>query len=182
MFLSCTPVNYQFSVGSSSTPPVTYESKLLQTHRAKTCYQVAAECRNKLLVEVVDMGVKMRIDSHWQSSDHQYIKTVKYMGERKYHCTLNHLQKLIIQQLFELNRLNLMGTGYQMCTHIIKSLNTHCKVIQNAVKAYNASALNPPGSTLNWEKASHYNFLENFELLHNTHQDICDKPWAKPLI
>jgi hypothetical protein len=57
------------------------------------------------------MEVKMGIDSRWQPSDPQYVETIKYMSERKYHRALDHLQKLVIQRLFELNRLNLAGTG-----------------------------------------------------------------------
>jgi hypothetical protein len=74
--------------------------------------------------------------------------------------------------------------GYRMRTHIAKSLTTRCKAIQNAVKAYNTAAvdLNPPRPTLDWETASHYSFLEDFELLRNTRQDIRAKPWAEPLI
>jgi len=63
----------------------------------------------------------MGITSHWQPSDVQYIETVKYMAKRKYHQALNHLQKLVIQHLFELNKLNLAGTGYRMRKHIAKS-------------------------------------------------------------
>ena len=55
-----------------------------------------------------------------------------------------------------------------MHTHIAKSLNTQCKAIQNAVKGYNAAALHmsPSHPTLDWEKASHYVFLKDFQLLY----------------
>jgi hypothetical protein len=148
---------------------------------------VAAERRSELLLEVVSMEVKMGIVSRWQPADTRYIETVKYMAERKYHQALDRLQKLVIQHLFELNKLNLAGTGarlYELCiyvsnsehagycmrTHIAKSLQTRCKAIQNAVKTYNTAALemNPPRPTLDWSKASHYTFLEDFELLRNT--------------
>lgn len=38
------------------------------------------------------------------------------------------------------------STGYHMCTHIAKSLQTLCKAIQNAVQTYNtaAIAMSPP--------------------------------------
>jgi hypothetical protein len=74
--------------------------------------------------------------------------------------------------------------GYRMRTHIAKSLQRWCKAIQNAAKAYNAAAmaLDPPRPTLNWAKASHYSFLEDFELLRDTRQDIRSKPWAQPVI
>jgi hypothetical protein len=61
-------------------------------------------------------------------------------------------------------------TAYQMCTHIAKSLQTRCKAIQNAVKAYNAAAmaLSPPCPTVDWSKVSHYGFLDEFSLLRDT--------------
>lgn len=70
-----------------------------------------------------------------------------------------------------------------MRTHIAKSINTRCKAIENAVKAYNiaAHAIDPPCPTLDWTTASHYNFLEDFELLRDTRQDIHTKPWAQPV-
>jgi hypothetical protein len=130
------------------------------------------------------MEVKMGIATRWQPSDLPYVETVKYMVERKYHRALDHLQKLVIQRLFELNKLNLSGTGYRMRRHIAKSLQTRCKAIQNAVKNYNIAALEmvPPRPTLDWSTASHYSFLEDFEMLRNTRQDIQGLPWAQPVI
>jgi len=71
-----------------------------------------------------------------------------------------------------------------MRTHIAKSLQTRCKAIQNAVKAYNAVALamDPPRPTGDWSKASHYSFLEDFDLLRDTRHDIRSKPWATPVV
>lgn len=71
-----------------------------------------------------------------------------------------------------------------MRTQVAKSINTRCKAIENAVKAYNTAArdVDPPRPTLDWAKASHYNFLEDFELLRDTRQDITSKPWATPVV
>src|SRR6202451_4895907 len=72
--------------------------------------------------------------------------------------------------------------AYQMRTHIAKSLQTRCKAIQNAVKADNvaASALSPPRPTVDWAKVSHYGFLDEFNLLRDTRDDVREKPWARP--
>lgn len=71
-----------------------------------------------------------------------------------------------------------------MRSQIAKNLQTRCKAIQNAVSAYNtaAQALNPPRPTLDWSKASHYSFIEDFELFRNTNRDLADKPWSAPLV
>lgn len=57
-----------------------------------------------------------------------------------------------------------------MRTHISKTLQTRCKAIQNAVKKYNeaASEIDPPRPPLEWSRVSHYNFLDEFNLLRET--------------
>ena len=71
-----------------------------------------------------------------------------------------------------------------MRTHIAKALQTRCKAIRNAVKTYNAAAaqLDPPRPSISWEHVSHINFLEEFNLLHDTRQDIREKRWTQPAI
>ena len=68
-----------------------------------------------------------------------------------------------------------------MRTHIAKALQSRCKAIRNAVKTYNTAAaqLDPPRPPISWEAVSHINFLEEFNLLHNTRQDIREKPWSE---
>jgi hypothetical protein len=67
-----------------------------------------------------------------------------------------------------------------MRSHIAKLLQSRCKAIQNAVQAYNtaALALSPPHLTLDWSKVSHYAFLEEFNILRDTRNDIREKKWA----
>lgn len=71
-----------------------------------------------------------------------------------------------------------------MRTHIAKALQSRCKAIRNAVKTYNAAAaqLDPPRPSINWESISHINFLEEFNLLHDTRQDIREKQWSQPAV
>jgi hypothetical protein len=45
-----------------------------------------------------------------------------------------------------------------------------------------ALSLTPPQSTVDWSAVSHYNFIEEFSLLRDTHQDIRNKWWAQPVI
>lgn len=71
-----------------------------------------------------------------------------------------------------------------MRTHIAKALQSRCKAIRNAVKTYNAAALqlDPPRSPISWESISHIHFLEEFNLLHDTRQDIREKRWSQPAV
>src|SRR5579872_5884981 len=74
--------------------------------------------------------------------------------------------------------------GYKARTHLAKSLQTRCKAIRSATDAYNraAQSLDPPRPSLDWSQVSRYSFLEEFNLLRNTHRDITSMPWAKPAI
>ncbi|EMD32312.1 hypothetical protein CERSUDRAFT_25135, partial [Gelatoporia subvermispora B] len=110
--------------------------------------------------------------------------TLKYKATRDYYRVLDNLQRLIVQRLFELHSLNLSQTAYRIGTHITKSLQTRCKAIRNTVRVYNDAArtLQPPKPTLNWSKVSHYMFLDEFNLLKDTRNDIRDKPWARPAV
>lgn len=42
--------------------------------------------------------------------------------------------------------------------------------------------LDPPKPTVDWERVSHYNFLEDFHLLRDTRNSVMDKPWTRPAI
>ncbi|EIW86294.1 hypothetical protein CONPUDRAFT_68845 [Coniophora puteana RWD-64-598 SS2] len=55
------------------------------------------------------------------------------------------------------------------------------KAIKNAIKVYNKTALQIREPSL-WGKVSNYQFIEEFLLLRNTHQDIHSECWAQPAI
>ncbi|KDQ34014.1 hypothetical protein PLEOSDRAFT_1032013 [Pleurotus ostreatus PC15] len=160
-----------------------YGLDLSTTRKLETERRFAREQYQSTLQDVIAMEVSMGIDKRWEPADKTYLDTVKYMHLRRYHRALETLQKLVIQRLFELHKMNLSGTGYKLRTHIAKSLQTRCKAIQRAVNAYNSAALelDPPRPTLDWSQVSHYSFLEDFDLLRSTRQDIRAKPWAQPL-
>lgn len=72
--------------------------------------------------------------------------------------------------------------GYNMRQHINKALNTRCRALQNTINKYNAAALacNPPRTTLDWARVSHFNFLEEFTLLLEHRPEVLAQPWTKP--
>ncbi|KAL7280958.1 hypothetical protein ACG7TL_005907 [Trametes sanguinea] len=181
------------SAGQSGAPltfmepiagPTDYDADLSATRKLETRRRYLRERMEQLTAEVNAMEVRMEINNRWQPGDAQYREVVQYIAERRYHRALGKLQRLVIQRLFELHRMNLSRTGYKTRTYIAKSLQTRCKAIRNAVNAYNeaARALNPPRETLDWSKASHYAFLEEFELLRDTTNDIRQKKWAQPVV
>ena len=108
MFMIATPSESR----SSTTPQVeTYSSELSKTRRLETERRYADERRQTILKEVVEMEVKLSITTRWQPSSPEYINAVQYLGRRKYEKALDHLQKLVVQQLFELHKMNQSQNG-----------------------------------------------------------------------
>ena len=78
---------------------------------------------------------------------------------------------------------NNVSVAYKVRTHIAKALQARCKAIRAAVNTYNVAALSltPPRPTVDWKKVSHYSFLDEFALLHDTRDDVRQRPWATPV-
>ncbi|KAG6884740.1 hypothetical protein C0992_005852 [Termitomyces sp. T32_za158] len=164
----------------------TYASGLSSTRKRETKRRHADERRDQLTRDVILLEERLNIsrEHRWTFASPEFLEISKYISKRTYEKAVDKLQKLVIQRLFELQRLNLSYTAYKMRTHIAKSLQTRCQAIRHAVAAYNkaALALDPPKPTLDWSKVSHYTFLEDFALIRDTNRDIADKPWAKLVI
>lgn len=77
-----------------------------------------------------------------------------------------------------------VGVAYKVRTYIAKNLQRRSQAIRTAVNNYNFAAQNlkPPRPSLDWTKVTHYTFLDEFELLRDTRNDIRAKPWAQPLV
>jgi hypothetical protein len=92
----------------------TYESRLSQTRKTETNRRYVGERQNQILREVVEMEVKLGIEKRWSFESAEYQETMRYMTMRQYHRAADKLQKLVVQRLFELHKLNLnhTGTGY----------------------------------------------------------------------
>lgn len=69
-----------------------------------------------------------------------------------------------------------------MRTHISKSLQTRCKAIKKAVEDYNSAASEIGRPAVDWSRVSHYGFLEEFNLLQDTKNNVRSRPWAQPMM
>lgn len=71
-----------------------------------------------------------------------------------------------------------------MRRHIAKNMQTRSRALRNAIQAYNAAAaaLEPPRPSLDWDTVSHYQLLQEFELMNETRADIREKAWAQPAV
>lgn len=106
-----------------NTLPNSYSAEQSRTQKLETQRRYAAEKLDLLLREVNAMEVKLNINRRWTVTTPEYISTIKYVRERKYQRALDHLQRLVVQRLFELHRLNLSGIG-KLCFYIFTPLFT----------------------------------------------------------
>ena len=80
------------------------------TRKLETRVRFLRERVAQLTEEALNMEERAGI-SRWQPSDPQYMETLRYIEERRYHRALGKLQRLVILRLFELHKLNLAQTG-----------------------------------------------------------------------
>ncbi|KAI0686720.1 hypothetical protein BC835DRAFT_1408502 [Cytidiella melzeri] len=151
-----------------------YRKDLATTHQIKSEHRHASEQYERVSLEVCALEVQMGLTMHWTPATPQYMAAIKYIKERKYHRALNKLQKLVTQRLFELHKLNVAQT---VPPNPLQDYST-------CYQTYNAAAamLDPPRPALDWSWVSTFNFLEEFTLLQDTHNNIRDKEWSKPAI
>ncbi|PPQ84634.1 hypothetical protein CVT24_007189, partial [Panaeolus cyanescens] len=178
-FLNMRPDDYDIQQGG-----LTYDGDLSQTRRVETQRKAARDKVNHITQELVEMEAALGIEKRWDPTMPQYIETLQYMSRRKYQKALDHLQKLVVQRLFELHRLNISGVGYRARSLLAKAMRTRSRAIQNAITKYNVAArqLDPPMPALDWSKISKYNFVEEFSLLADGRKDVRKDPWSDPEI
>ncbi|KAI0668815.1 hypothetical protein C8Q78DRAFT_978346 [Trametes maxima] len=191
-FVTSIPEDYTFTSGTSELARVLPSSckadsaYYTETSRTRIKESERVHLREKwdrVHRDVVALELKMGITVRWGPGTLEYMETLQYIAEREYRVALERLHGLVVQRLFELHSMNISQTAYKVRTHITKNLQRRSKAIRTAVRQYNsaAQALTPPRPTLDWAKVTHYTFLDEFELLRDTRNDIRSKPWAQPL-
>ena len=140
-FLLGIPTDYTFSPSEQSDQYATAASK---TRKLEADRRYVVECREVALREVIETEVRMGITRRWDATDPEYINTVEYLATRRYHRALDDLQRLVIQRLFELHKLNVAQTGdstqssanvrfSQVYLFRLQYANPHCKIATKAV-------------------------------------------------
>ncbi|RDX44104.1 hypothetical protein OH76DRAFT_1458094 [Lentinus brumalis] len=126
-----------------------------------------------------DLGLAQR----WLPGTAEYTDGVRELCYRKYRCALDHLERLVIQRMFELTKLGMSGIGYKMREKIGKALKSRAEAIRKALEEYNrcASALRPQRPTLSWNDVMEMASLAEFDVLRDAREDVREFPWAQRL-
>ena len=88
-----------------------YYGDLSATRRLERSRRQLLERVERLTAEVIAIEDDFQVHRRWEPTDEQYIATLTYIHTRRYQRALGKLQRLVIQRLFELHKLNLAQTG-----------------------------------------------------------------------
>ncbi|KAG1806949.1 hypothetical protein EV424DRAFT_1474248 [Suillus variegatus] len=152
---------------SSHPEGASYDGQVKNTRKAKSTRRHTLEDYNRHLKLAQVLECKLE-------------KVGRLVANRKYQCALDRLEGLIVAHIFELTKMNRVGTGYKLWKHIAKALQARSIAIRSALTMYNsiASSMYPACKTLKWEEVVEYAFLADFDLLCDTRADVSQRPWA----
>lgn len=138
-----------------------------------------AKSEQRVLLSEQALGI-LEVD-RWTEKSVRWSTTKRFLRERAYRRQLDYLERLVVQRLMELTKVNISGTAYKMRAHISQALKTRSATIRKAVDRYNilADAVKKP--RVQYAKVVQYSFLGEFDLLRDTRHDVPSKTWSKPL-
>ncbi|KIM72931.1 hypothetical protein PILCRDRAFT_80145, partial [Piloderma croceum F 1598] len=104
------------------------------------------------------------------------------INNRKYLKAVDTLERLVVQRLFELTKMNHSGTAYKLRRQIAKALGTRSQAIRTALNNYNrlVRTLDPPRPPLDFQDVVLYSSLAEFDLLRDNRNTIQNRIWAQP--
>ncbi|KAF9471146.1 hypothetical protein BDN70DRAFT_763402, partial [Pholiota conissans] len=113
---------------------------------------------------------RMDIRVQWEAGSREWKDTAKKVTMRRYQCSIDALEGLIVTRMFKLTKMNMSQTGYSMQKHITNTLKARSQAIHTCLDKFNLAtlALNPPRPTLDWDEVMAYTFLSDFNLLCDT--------------
>ncbi|KAF7372184.1 hypothetical protein MVEN_00077600 [Mycena venus] len=118
----------------------------------------------------------------WTPDSQEYQAGIVLTTEQRYHKALMEVERLVVQQLFELTKLGMSSLAYNLRDKIAKALKTWSEAIRHVITDYNeaAASLTPLRERLTFAEVIHMTSLAEFDILCDTQQDIRLLPWTQP--
>ncbi|KAL0567633.1 hypothetical protein V5O48_014366 [Marasmius crinis-equi] len=131
--------------------------------------------------EVSDFEIDNAIPSRWKLDGPEYRAAVKNMNGRVYRRALERLERLVVQRLLELTKLNMSNTGYKQRVKISQALTSRAEAIKKAIGKYNKAAdlLTPAHEHIDWAKIVQMVSLADFDLLKHPDLNLGELTWAQ---
>ncbi|KAG2337898.1 hypothetical protein BDR05DRAFT_952329 [Suillus weaverae] len=136
----------------------------------------AAERQLQVRINVVeDLEIHLGVSERWTPDHEEYVKALEYSRRQHFICTVEELESLVVQCLFELLKANLASTGYKLWKQISKAIVKCSGAIRTALDKYNKLAVSQ-----NPREVISYAVLGEFDLLKHSQHEILTKPWTNP--
>ncbi|KIY50695.1 hypothetical protein FISHEDRAFT_38695 [Fistulina hepatica ATCC 64428] len=164
-------------IGSARVPLTQMELGKIQRRFTQTANRVVV-----LDEELSRMEEVMGLPARWTTDSPEYIDSLKDQRERRYRQAVDEVERLIVQQLLELTKLNMSGVGYKQHEKIQKALQARSQAICKALDRYNEAArsLGHSREALTWLNIVEMVQLGEFELLRESRGNIQTADWSKP--
>ncbi|KAF7359988.1 hypothetical protein MVEN_00725800 [Mycena venus] len=131
-----------------------YQENLSATRRLETQRRHAMELRDKILLAVQDLEMRMDVRDRWTPGCTEWSEAAVLVANRE----------------------------ATKCASILLKRFKSARAIKTAIEQYNAAAaaLEVPREPLSWEEVVDYTFLSDFDLLRTSRRDILTEGWAQP--
>ena len=95
---------------------MTSESNIFRTETStgrtvRSTYKAARADASRLQGVVCDFEDALKVQVRWTPGMKEYDDAKAYLTERKYRLALDHVERLVVQRLFELQKTHLASTG-----------------------------------------------------------------------
>ncbi|KAJ7193402.1 hypothetical protein C8J57DRAFT_1443785 [Mycena rebaudengoi] len=96
----------------------------------------------------------MAIEIRWLPTSDEWAAAAYLVSTKRYRTALSRLERLVIQRMFELTKMNMSQTGYKLRKHIAKALQARSQAVRSALVSYNdaAASLATPARKLSWSE------------------------------
>ncbi|KAL0056890.1 hypothetical protein AAF712_016494 [Marasmius tenuissimus] len=169
------------------------EARRVWKHHVGTAFATTQCKEERVAREEIEKEMKLMVDvqhyeevlnipasARWKKCSVEWKDTEKLINERELREAGGKLEGLIVARIFELQKMNVAGTGYKMGQHLSHTLKARSKAIKNALEHYNKATSALSRRQLKWKDIINCTFLSKFNILQESHGDIHGKPWAVP--
>ncbi|KIY48693.1 hypothetical protein FISHEDRAFT_73383 [Fistulina hepatica ATCC 64428] len=122
-------------IGGSCTPLMQIELGKIQRQFTQTANRVML-----LDEELSRMEEVMGLPARWTTDAPEYVEGLKDQRKRRFRQAVDEVERLVVQRLLELTKLNMSGVGYKQREKIRKALQAHSQAIRKALDQYNEAA------------------------------------------
>ncbi|KIK29885.1 hypothetical protein PISMIDRAFT_6620 [Pisolithus microcarpus 441] len=174
-YLTYTPAEFTSTAGLN-------ESTQQGTNAVNAEYASTLQKYQLQLNIVANFEQQHNIIDRWTPLHREYINAHEYTKHHVFIRTVEELEGLVVQRMFELSKANLAKTGYKMRKHISKAISRRSAAIRAALERYNklAPRQRPPHPKLDYAEVIGYSLLGEFSLLKHSRYEVLEKPWALP--